>query len=69
MRIEDFPRIDDNRLAAALAPGMECRGKGVLFVIWWPRHGLYVVFPRREASHENICIAVKSLKKAAGLFS
>lgn len=67
MGVTDLPVVD-SPFANVLAPGMECRGKGVLFVIWWPRHGLHVALMRKDASRENIKTAVHMLKKAAQPF-
>lgn len=67
MTLTDLPVID-SPFANVLAPGMECRGKGVLFVIWWPRHGLHVALTRKEATRDNIMTAVSMLQKAAAPF-
>lgn len=67
MMISDFPVID-SPFKSILAPGMEFRGKGLIFVIWWPKQGLHVAFTRKEATRDNIKTAVSMLQKAAAPF-
>lgn len=44
MEIAELPVIAD--LYDEMPPGMECRGKGILVVVWMPKLGIHVVLAR-----------------------
>lgn len=63
MDVTDLPVID--KFKHELLPGMECRGKGILLVIWWPAKGLHCVLPHKDGTPGNVRIAVDMMIEAA----
>lgn len=61
MDITDFPIITGHKLQDELVSGMEFRGKGMLFAIWWPDYQTWSACERREVSRTRVRAMVNNL--------